>query len=35
MNNNCGIYCWANKITGKKYIGQSRNLSNRKNFLYF
>lgn len=36
MNNNCGIYCWTNKVTRKKYIGQSVNLKNRKNsFLNF
>lgn len=29
-NNNCGIYCWTNKINGRKYIGQSINLKKRK-----
>ena len=33
---NCGIYCWTNKVNGKRYIGQSIDLHRRKrSFLYF
>lgn len=36
MNNNCGVYKWTNKINGKIYVGQSRNLNRRKQkFLNF
>ena len=36
MKNNCGIYCWTNKVTGKKYIGQTIDLEHRKKqFLQF
>lgn len=31
-----GIYCWTNTVNGKKYVGQSVNLKNRKkSFLNF
>ncbi len=28
-NTKSGIYCWTNKINGKRYIGSSVNLPNR------
>ncbi len=30
-----GIYCIANKINGHKYIGQSKNIKNRKHGHYY
>lgn len=34
MEFNCGIYKWRNIITGKNYIGQSRNLLDRKEAFF-
>lgn len=30
-NSKCGVYCIQNKITGKMYIGSSRNIQDRLN----
>lgn len=29
MEKNCGIYCWCNRVNGKRYVGQSTNLKKR------
>lgn len=29
-----GIYCWTNKINGKRYVGRSENITNRM-YYYF